>query len=113
LSVSSRQFLLGELNGTDSLFPREEQGSTALHLAARCASKDLLHLILKQAGGKVGHLMCIPRNDGLLAAHGAARKGHVQVLRILRQYGGVGAFMSSSEGTVSCVLEVLNRCRVC
>jgi len=101
------QFLLGEPSGTDSLFQREQQGSTALHLAARSASKDLLHLILKQAGAKVGHLIYIPRNDGLLAAHGAARKGRVQVLRVLHQYGGVGAFMSSSEGTVSCVLEAL------
>jgi ankyrin repeat protein len=99
-------FICTEMKDSDFILKREKrQGRTALHLASRFSDIKLVELLLKKAGSQVGKLLTISRDDGLLPAHGAARKGRSDVLKLICESGGLEAL--KSEGTASCLYEAL------
>ena len=126
------RFLCTEMKDTDFLFKRERQvrsegspsywkveamstnfhltalqGRTALHLASRFSPTELIELLLQMAGDRVQQLLMSQRKDGLLPAHGAARKGRCDVLQMIYRYGGLEALLSPSPDTASCLFEAL------
>ena len=95
-------FLLGQ---------EKKRGRTALHLATRNGSDDLVVALLNNAAAlgeeTLRKLLGTPRADGLLPAHGAASKGRKKPLKIIYEMGGIEALLPLNAGVPSCLFESL------
>ena len=94
-AVDMTAFLCGLQNGTDPkhiLFQIDKSGRSALHIASRFGSEDLVHAILQEAKKVNGaeKLLKMARTNGMLAMHGAAHLGRSNIVETLYRFSGEG-----------------------